>query len=118
MRCKACDKIMTNYELTKKFSGSGEFVDLCNECSRFLVDDDLTASSVPECTRSTLSECCATFSSASCTEDSGSGSTHRLHTADKDSSWQQVQRCLRALRQHFKAALELVGRVWRRVLHT
>ena len=43
MRCKACDKIMTDYELTKKFSGSGEFVDLCNECSRFLVDDDLTA---------------------------------------------------------------------------
>lgn len=43
MRCKACDKIMTDYELTKKFSGSGEFVDLCNECSRFLIDDDLTA---------------------------------------------------------------------------
>lgn len=43
MRCKACDKIMSNYELTKKFDVSGEFVDLCNECSRFLVDDDLTA---------------------------------------------------------------------------
>lgn len=43
MRCKACDKIMSNYELTKKFDGSGEFVDLCNECSRFLIDDDLTA---------------------------------------------------------------------------
>ena len=42
MRCVACDKIMTNYELTKKFSGSGEFVDMCNECSRFLADDDLT----------------------------------------------------------------------------
>ena len=41
MRCQACAKIMTNYELTKKFSGSGEFVDLCNECSRFLIDDDL-----------------------------------------------------------------------------
>ena len=43
MRCVACDKIMTDYELTKKFSGSGEFVDMCNECSRFLVEDDLTA---------------------------------------------------------------------------
>lgn len=43
MRCKACDKIMSNYELTKKFEGSGEFVDLCNECSRFLSDDELTA---------------------------------------------------------------------------
>jgi hypothetical protein len=43
VRCVACDKIMTDYELTKKFSGSGEFVDMCNECSRFLVEDDLTA---------------------------------------------------------------------------
>lgn len=43
MRCVACDKILTEYELTKKFSGSGEFVDMCNECSRFLADDDLTA---------------------------------------------------------------------------
>ena len=43
MRCVACDKILTDYELTKKFSGSGEFVDMCNECSRFLVEDDLTA---------------------------------------------------------------------------
>ena len=43
MRCIACDKIMTDYELTKKFSGSGEFVDMCNECSRFLIEDDLTA---------------------------------------------------------------------------
>jgi hypothetical protein len=34
---------MSNYELTKKFSGSGEFVDMCNECSRFLADDNLTA---------------------------------------------------------------------------
>jgi len=42
VRCKACDKIMSNYELTKKFDGSGEFVDLCNECSRFLADDDIT----------------------------------------------------------------------------
>jgi hypothetical protein len=43
VRCVACDKILTDYELTKKFSGSGEFVDMCNECSRFLAEDDLTA---------------------------------------------------------------------------
>ena len=43
MRCVACDKVLSNYELTKKVSVSGEFVDMCNECSRFLVDDDLTA---------------------------------------------------------------------------
>ena len=43
MRCVACDKVLSNYELTKKFSGSGQFVDMCNDCSRFLADDDLTA---------------------------------------------------------------------------
>ena len=42
MRCVACDKILTEYELTKKYDRSGEFVDMCNECSRFLVEDDLT----------------------------------------------------------------------------
>ncbi len=43
MRCVACDKIMTDYELTKRFSGSGEFVDMCNDCSRFLIEDNLAA---------------------------------------------------------------------------
>ena len=41
MRCKACDKIMSDYELTRKFSDSGQFVDLCSYCSSFIKDDDL-----------------------------------------------------------------------------
>ncbi len=42
MRCVACDKILNDYELTRRFTGSGEFVDLCGNCSRFLVEDDVT----------------------------------------------------------------------------
>jgi hypothetical protein len=57
MRCVACDKIMTDYELTKKFSGSGEFVDLCNECSRYLAEDDLiTVGNIDYATLSDLEE--------------------------------------------------------------
>jgi hypothetical protein len=38
VRCVACDK----NELTRKFTGSGEFVDLCNGCGKFLIEDDVT----------------------------------------------------------------------------
>ena len=41
MRCAACDKILNNYELTKKYAGSQQFVDLCNECSKYVVEDDV-----------------------------------------------------------------------------
>lgn len=41
MRCCACDKILTDYELTKKFLGSRQYVDMCNDCSRYLADDDV-----------------------------------------------------------------------------
>ena len=42
MRCIACDKILTDYELTKKFDKSGEFADLCNNCSKYLSEDHIT----------------------------------------------------------------------------
>ena len=42
MRCVACNKMLNEYELTRKFTGSGEFVDLCGNCSRFLIEDDVT----------------------------------------------------------------------------
>lgn len=42
MRCAACDKILNNYELSKKFSGSHTFVDMCNDCSKYLIDDSVT----------------------------------------------------------------------------
>jgi phage FluMu protein Com len=42
VRCVACNKILNDYELTRKFTGSGEFVDLCNGCGKFLIEDDVT----------------------------------------------------------------------------
>lgn len=43
MRCRACDKILNDYELTKKFSVSHQFVDLCNECCRYLSENEVFA---------------------------------------------------------------------------
>lgn len=31
-RCRACDRKMTEYEMTRKFVESGTYVDLCNKC--------------------------------------------------------------------------------------
>ena len=42
MRCKACNKVLNDFELTRKFSNSGEFVDLCSGCGKFLVEDEIT----------------------------------------------------------------------------
>jgi|TARA_R110002153_G_scaffold87801_4_gene216776 NAD-dependent SIR2 family protein deacetylase len=32
MRCIACDKLLSDYESTRKSEATGEFVDLCNYC--------------------------------------------------------------------------------------
>ena len=32
MRCKACNSILGDYELSRKDNETGEFVDLCNRC--------------------------------------------------------------------------------------
>lgn len=32
MRCRACDAVLTDYELTRKSAQTGEFLDLCNPC--------------------------------------------------------------------------------------
>ncbi len=39
MRCTACDKILTDYEATRKSAESLEYLDLCNECYSYIVDD-------------------------------------------------------------------------------
>lgn len=38
MRCVACDVELTDYEATRRFSSSGEFVDLCNRCFAVTLD--------------------------------------------------------------------------------
>lgn len=32
MRCIACNKILSDYETTRKHAITGEYLDLCNEC--------------------------------------------------------------------------------------
>lgn len=39
MRCKACDRLLSEYESTRKSATSGEFVDLCNPCYSYVKED-------------------------------------------------------------------------------
>lgn len=32
MKCLACDKILSDFEATRRYSSEGEFIDLCNHC--------------------------------------------------------------------------------------
>lgn len=32
MKCLSCDKVLTDFEATRKYAGSNTFVDLCNKC--------------------------------------------------------------------------------------
>jgi hypothetical protein len=38
MRCKACDKLLTDFEATRKYEKSNDFVDLCNDCFKYVPD--------------------------------------------------------------------------------
>ena len=39
MRCLSCDVCLTDFEATRKYAGSGEFVDLCNKCFSTIEED-------------------------------------------------------------------------------
>ena len=39
MRCKACDKLLTDYESTRKSALTKEYLDLCNHCFRAINDN-------------------------------------------------------------------------------
>jgi len=39
MRCVACNNILTPFESTFKSSTSGEFLDLCTKCYKFIKED-------------------------------------------------------------------------------
>ena len=39
MRCMACDVELTDYEATRRYAISKEFVDLCNRCFAVSLDD-------------------------------------------------------------------------------
>ena len=42
MRCMACDVPLTDYEATRRYTESREFVDLCNKCFAVSLDDSET----------------------------------------------------------------------------
>lgn len=37
MRCECCDKLLSNYESTRKFA-SGAYIDMCNKCLSTIED--------------------------------------------------------------------------------
>ena len=39
MRCKACNKLLSEFESVRKSKDTGEFVDLCNDCYTHVRDD-------------------------------------------------------------------------------
>jgi hypothetical protein len=39
MHCLACDRILTDFEATRKSSTTDEFIDLCNKCFKTISDD-------------------------------------------------------------------------------
>ena len=39
MRCIACDVELTDYEATRRYATSREFVDLCNRCAAVSLDE-------------------------------------------------------------------------------
>lgn len=38
MRCECCNKLLSTREATRRFHGSGEFVDMCDECLETISD--------------------------------------------------------------------------------
>ena len=39
MKCLACDSILSDRAATRKFAGSGTFVDLCDDCYETIAED-------------------------------------------------------------------------------
>lgn len=39
MRCLACNKELTDFEATRKYINTNDFIDLCNECYKEIKDD-------------------------------------------------------------------------------
>lgn len=50
MRCSCCDRVLNDYESTRKNRATGEYLDMCNKCSSFVED------SIETIDRSDLSE--------------------------------------------------------------
>jgi len=44
MRCISCDKLLTDFESTRRSIQSNDFIELCNDCFYYASDDNATLS--------------------------------------------------------------------------
>jgi hypothetical protein len=42
MRCLSCNKNLSDFESTRKFASTGEYLDLCNKCYSDITEDIAT----------------------------------------------------------------------------
>ena len=42
MRCGCCDKLLSDFESTRKSVSTGEYLDICNKCYATIKDDLLS----------------------------------------------------------------------------
>lgn len=52
MRCLSCDKILNDYESTRKSTVTGDYIDLCNHCYSTIKDQIYTKERVDLLTES------------------------------------------------------------------
>lgn len=52
MRCQSCDKILNDYESTRKSTVTGDYIDLCNHCYSTIKDQIYTKERVDLLTES------------------------------------------------------------------
>jgi hypothetical protein len=38
MRCLSCNKVLSNNEATRKHKETGEYLDLCNSCLKYVIE--------------------------------------------------------------------------------
>jgi cytochrome c1 len=55
MRCTCCDRLLNDFESTRKNKSTGEYLDMCNKCHSIIQDDiqtvdrtDLSIEDVPD----------------------------------------------------------------------
>lgn len=39
MRCSCCDRLLNDFEATRKSKSTGEYLDTCNKCMSLIVED-------------------------------------------------------------------------------
>lgn len=39
MRCYCCNRLLSDFESTRKMKGSGEYADMCNKCASTIEDE-------------------------------------------------------------------------------